>query len=160
MTRRSTVGVAAAIAIVVLAAGSYGSYRLGVTRGMSMSPNTAGSAAAMKAGDIDPATGRKVLYWHDPMVPGRRFDAPGKSPFMNMMLVPVYEGDNGGATVSIDPRLQQNLGIRTAKSCGARSRLASRRSATSLSTSATRRSCRSAPRAIWKRYTCARHWTA
>jgi len=107
------VGVAA-IAIVVLAAVSYGSYRLGVTRGTSAPPNTAGSAAAMKAGDIDPATGRRVLYWHDPMVPGRRFDEPGKSPFMNMMLAPVYEGDNGGATVSIDPRLQQNLGIRTA----------------------------------------------
>ena len=32
---------------------------------------------------------RKVLYWHDPMVPGPRFDKPGKSPFMNMQLVPV-----------------------------------------------------------------------
>lgn len=23
---------------------------------------------------------RKVLYWYDPMVPGQRFDKPGKSP--------------------------------------------------------------------------------
>ena len=29
---------------------------------------------------------RKVLYWHDPMVPGQRFDKPGKSPFMDMQL--------------------------------------------------------------------------
>ena len=34
--------------------------------------------------------GRKVLYWHDPMVPGQKFDKPGKSPFMDMDLVPVY----------------------------------------------------------------------
>ena len=32
-------------------------------------------------------TARKVLYWHDPMVPGQRFDKPGKSPFMDMPLV-------------------------------------------------------------------------
>ncbi|MRW84092.1 efflux RND transporter periplasmic adaptor subunit [Pseudoduganella sp. FT26W] len=58
---------------------------------------------------------KKVLYWHDPMVPGQKFDKPGKSPFMDMQLVPVYADDsvkdNG---VRIDPRIQQNLGIRTA----------------------------------------------
>ncbi len=50
------------------------------------------------------------------MVPGQRFDKPGKSPFMDMPLVPVY-ADAGGdaATVSIDPRVQQNLGVRTAE---------------------------------------------
>ena len=50
----------------------------------------------IKAGEIDPATGKPVLYYHDPMVPGKRFDAPAKSPFMDMMLVPVYGG--AGAT--------------------------------------------------------------
>ena len=30
------------------------------------------------------ATGRKVLYWHDPMSPNQHFDKPGKSPFMDM----------------------------------------------------------------------------
>ena len=44
--------------------------------------------APEKAGDIDPATGKKVLYWHDPMAPGQKFDKPGKSPFMDMALVP------------------------------------------------------------------------
>jgi membrane fusion protein, copper/silver efflux system len=52
------------------------------------------------------------------MVPGKRFDAPGKSPFMNMMLVPVYGGGGGAAadagSVSVSPRMQQNLGLATA----------------------------------------------
>jgi Cu(I)/Ag(I) efflux system membrane fusion protein len=57
-----------------------------------------------------------VLYWHDPMVPGQKFDKPGKSPFMDMQLVPVY-ADSGGdeAAVAISPRMQQNLGVRTAE---------------------------------------------
>ncbi|TDQ45713.1 efflux RND transporter periplasmic adaptor subunit [Permianibacter aggregans] len=69
----------------------------------------------LKAGDIDPVTGLEILYYHDPMVPGRQFDAPGKSPFMDMMLVPMY-ADSGRdkGTVMISPRIQQNLGIRFA----------------------------------------------
>lgn len=68
----------------------------------------------IKAGDVDPVTGLRVLYYHDPMVPGRNFDAPSKSPFMDMMLVPEYAGAGGGDTssVTISPRVQQNLGIR------------------------------------------------
>ncbi|HEU4689269.1 MAG TPA: efflux RND transporter periplasmic adaptor subunit [Vicinamibacterales bacterium] len=72
-------------------------------------------ADTLEAGDIDPATGKRVLYWHDPMVPGRRFDAPGQSPFMNMRLVPVYEDGSDGGGVTVSPRIQQNLGIRTAE---------------------------------------------
>jgi len=59
--------------------------------------------------------GRKVLYWHDPMVPQQKFDKPGKSPFMNMDLVPVYADDKaeqGGVAVSA--RVRQSLGMRTA----------------------------------------------
>src|SRR5215467_10797469 len=33
---------------------------------------------------------RKVLYWYDPMKPEVHFDKPGKSPFMDMQLVPKY----------------------------------------------------------------------
>lgn len=33
---------------------------------------------------------RKVLYWYDPMVPDKHFDRPGKSPYMDMQLVPKY----------------------------------------------------------------------
>lgn len=55
---------------------------------------------------------RKVLYWHDPMVPDTRFDQPGKSPFMDMPLVPVYADDAGGGDVRIDANITQNLGLR------------------------------------------------
>jgi len=71
-----------------------------------------------RTGEAPPASAavdRKVLYWHDPMVPGQRFDKPGKSPFMDMQLVPVYadaESDGGGVKVS--PTVQQNLGVRYA----------------------------------------------
>ena len=59
---------------------------------------------------------RKVLYWYDPMTPGQRFDKPGKSPFMDMDLMPRYADeatDDGGVTVSA--RQQQNLGMRSEK---------------------------------------------
>lgn len=59
---------------------------------------------------------RKVLYWHDPMKPEVKFDKPGKSPFMDMELVPVYaeEGRNEGG-VATSARTTQSLGIRTAE---------------------------------------------
>lgn len=73
--------------------------------------------AGIKGGDVDPVTGRSVLYYHDPMVPGKKFEAPGKSPFMDMMLVPAYAGAQGAdsGTVAVSPRIQQNLGLRTAE---------------------------------------------
>jgi Cu(I)/Ag(I) efflux system membrane fusion protein len=80
----------------------------------------------------------KVLYWYDPMVPNQRFDKPGKSPFMDMELVPQYaeekdadqgtdvgtgvgddvdhdvgDGVGNSASIKIDPRIVQNLGVRT-----------------------------------------------
>ncbi|MBI1397233.1 MAG: efflux RND transporter periplasmic adaptor subunit [Betaproteobacteria bacterium] len=63
----------------------------------------------------DPETGRKVLYWHDPMVPGQKFDKPGKSPFMDMDLVPVYADEATTGGVAISPNVAQILGIRTAE---------------------------------------------
>jgi len=56
----------------------------------------------------------EVLYWYDPMVPGQHFDEPGKSPFMDMQLVPKCAGEEAAAGVQIDPGLVQNFGIRTA----------------------------------------------
>jgi hypothetical protein len=60
---------------------------------------------------------RKILYWHDPMAPGYRSDKPGKSPFMDMDLVPVYEGEesaeSGMPVVTIRPEVMNNLGVRT-----------------------------------------------
>ena len=94
----------------IAGAAGYGLYSIGMDRGMTMAK--ASSAAA------DSKAGKRILYWHDPMVPGQRFDKPGKSPFMDMQLVPVYEGEkNQGeetrGTVSVDPRMQQSLGVRT-----------------------------------------------
>jgi Cu(I)/Ag(I) efflux system membrane fusion protein len=101
--------------VVAAATIGYGSYRLGMMRGLEVAGQvSANGGAPMNAGDVDPATGKRVLYWHDPMVPGQRFDQPGKSPFMNMALVPVYEGGDDGA-VEVSPRIRQNLGIRTAE---------------------------------------------
>jgi membrane fusion protein, copper/silver efflux system len=142
MKRKSlltTLGVA-----VLFAAGGYAMYLFGMQRGLGMSAGASaaggatsasagqGSAApqsiaegeeatrrhigaGLKAGDIDPSTGKKILYYHDPMVPGNKFDKPAKSPFMDMMLVPVYaDGDADSGKVTVSPRIQQNLGVRTA----------------------------------------------
>jgi Cu(I)/Ag(I) efflux system membrane fusion protein len=94
--------VLALIAAAVIGAGGYGAYRAGMNHGMQMSGGatviaTQSTTGAQKPGDVDPATGKKVLYWHDPMAPGQKFDKPGKSPFMDMQLVPVY-ADGGSAS--------------------------------------------------------------
>jgi membrane fusion protein, copper/silver efflux system len=59
---------------------------------------------------------RKVLYWHDPMVPNVRFDKPGKSPFMDMQLVPVYADEAGtDSGVRVAANVTQSLGVRIGK---------------------------------------------
>ncbi|MDH4583090.1 efflux RND transporter periplasmic adaptor subunit [Pseudomonas sp. BN415] len=59
--------------------------------------------------------GRKVLYWYDPMYPQQKFDKPGKSPFMEMELIPQYaDAAAETAAIRIDPSLTQNLGLRLA----------------------------------------------
>ena len=54
------------------------------------------------------------LFWYDPMRPDQHFDKPGKSPFMDMQLVPRYVAAAATTVISIDPRILQNLGVRTA----------------------------------------------
>jgi len=76
------------------------------------------SDATKASASTSPAsTDKKVLYWYDPMVPDQHFDKPGKSPFMDMQLVPKVAGDtgDGAGVVQIDPRQVQNLGLRTAR---------------------------------------------
>jgi Cu(I)/Ag(I) efflux system membrane fusion protein len=113
--------IATAVGLVLVGAALYGAYQFGVTRGTQTvrSSVVPGAESTLKAGDTDPRTGKKILYWHDPMVPGQRFDKPGKSPFMDMQLVPVYaEGGSeasGGNGVVVDSQVAQNLGIRTAE---------------------------------------------
>ncbi len=84
-----------------------GAYQLGMRHPAAL------PAAAPVDPQVDPKTGRKILYWHDPMVPTSRFDKPGKSPYMDMQLVPVYADESTGAGVSVSAGVAQNLGIRT-----------------------------------------------
>ncbi len=75
-------------------------------------------SARPPAATAAPPEGRKALYWYDPMVPAQHFAAPGKSPFMDMQLVPRYADEAGGggqaAGVRIDPATVQSLGVRLA----------------------------------------------
>lgn len=72
----------------------------------------------LKAGMIDPKTGKKIKYWAAPMDPTYIRNEPGKSP-MGMDLVPVYEeeGDEkeAASTIRIDPVTIQNMGVRMAR---------------------------------------------
>ena len=138
MTRQPVlIGLGALAGAGLLAAAGYALYASGMQQGMAMAPAApAGAAGALpqsiaqgeaatrrhlssglKAGETDPVTGKKILYYHDPMMPGQKFDKPAKSPFMDMMLVPVYADSDGdsGSQVTVSPRLQQNLGVRSAE---------------------------------------------
>ena len=95
--------IAAAIALLVAGlAGGYWWAQRGSDHDMTMA-----NAPATETGE------RKVLYWYDPMVPDQHFDKPGKSPFMDMQLVPKYADEVADGGVSINPGLQQSVGIRT-----------------------------------------------
>jgi len=106
MNRKQMILIAVA-GVATLAAGVW----YGLSRGKEADAPAATADGAKKE--------RKVLYWHDPMVPGFKSDKPGKSPFMDMQLVPVYAdeaGDADGApVVSVRPEVIQNLGVRTYK---------------------------------------------
>lgn len=100
MKRKYRIGIIAAAALALVAGAFHA--------GRQTAPSHEASAPSA------PPAQRKVLYWHDPMVPGPRFDKPGKSPFMDMDLVPVYADEQPAGGVKVSPQVQQNLGIRTA----------------------------------------------
>lgn len=64
--------------------------------------------------DQTETSGRRILYWYDPMVPQERYAGPGKSS-MNMDLIPKYADEASGAGVTVSPAVMQNLGIRMAR---------------------------------------------
>lgn len=106
---------ALALSALVLAAAAGGAGYWFALRRMHSAPAAPDAAPAPAATAAQ--SGRRVLYWHDPMVPGQKFDKPGKSPFMNMDLVPVYADDaaDAGSGVAISARTLQNLGVRIAE---------------------------------------------
>jgi membrane fusion protein, copper/silver efflux system len=103
---RLQLSVVAAAAALVIGGGAF-------TIGRTTAPGHAASQAA-GPGVAAPAGERRVLYWQDPMVPGQRFDKPGKSPFMDMQLQPVYADEASDTGVKVSPQVQQSLGLRTA----------------------------------------------
>jgi membrane fusion protein, copper/silver efflux system len=108
------VPLAAAVAVVVVALG--GGYFFGARHAplQQAMQRTNASTVAPVTRTPNESSARKVLYWHDPMVPGRRFDKPGKSPFMDMDLVPVYAETAPDQGIPISARQQQSFGVRTA----------------------------------------------
>jgi Cu/Ag efflux protein CusF len=103
-------GIASAVAAVIacLATG-YTAYRYGIREGTHLAAPAPSATHVLPADKIDPATGRRVLYWHDPMVPEQKFDKPGRSPFMDMELVPVYAdaAERMGGASPQDPAMSQ-----------------------------------------------------
>lgn len=73
------------------------------------------AAEKLKAGMVDPKTGKKIKYWVAPMDPAYIRYEPGQSP-MVMDLVPVYEEEGeekeAASTIRIDPVTLQNMGVR------------------------------------------------
>lgn len=96
-----------ALSLIVLALAGITGYWLG-----SHSP-TLPTTSAELSGDANESD-REVLYWYDPMVPQQHFNQPGKSPFMDMALLPRYADPvekDVAPGIRIDPRIVQNLGI-------------------------------------------------
>ncbi|MFL6654616.1 MAG: efflux RND transporter periplasmic adaptor subunit [Sulfurifustis sp.] len=90
-----------------------GGYWFGHRGGQGAQPSSDARAIDTRASDAS-GRGRNVLYWYDPMYPQQHFDKPGRSPFMEMALLPKYADEDNSAGVKIDPTLTQNLGVRLA----------------------------------------------
>ena len=97
-----------------LIASALGLLTIGIGGGYWWAQRHADAHAEVSQPAVPAPQERQVLYWFDPMVPDQHFDQPGKSPFMDMELVPRYADQAATAGVRIDPGVQQNVGIRTA----------------------------------------------
>ena len=106
-SRNRFIGLAIAGVFVALVS-AFGGYRLA-----RRSTDTAMTTTTGK--EAEPA--KRVLYWYDPMQPGQHFNRPGRSPYMDMQLLPKYADESAGGPsvgVRIDPVSVQNLGVRFA----------------------------------------------
>jgi Cu(I)/Ag(I) efflux system membrane fusion protein len=117
-TSSNKAGAAVAAGVVMLAVGVAAGWGLARWRqAEGAAAGHAGREAAATTGAPAAPAERKVLYWYDPMVPSQKFDKPGKSPFMDMQLVPKYadEADAARPGISVSPQAQQSLGLRVAR---------------------------------------------
>lgn len=114
MKRSYIVGILIAVALSAMAAWYF--WSSSSKNSMEESMPSSGAEVGTDNGVMQDDTGKQVKYWYDPMVPTQKFDKPGKSPFMDMQLVPKYAGDGGDdSSVSIPSQTLQNLGIRLEK---------------------------------------------
>ena len=95
-----------------LAAALAGVALIGFVAGRHVSPSGGSTSSAA-------TSSKQPLYYYDPMFPNQKFDKPGKSPFMDMELVPKFADEGaGGASaggppaVTINSAAMQNLGVR------------------------------------------------
>jgi Cu(I)/Ag(I) efflux system membrane fusion protein len=100
-----------AVAVALLCAGIALGWGLAQWR---ISGGTGAGVSTAETGATKPD--RKVLYWYDPMVPTQKFEKPGKSPFMDMALVPKYADEDmqQGSGLNVSAQAVQALGLRTA----------------------------------------------
>ncbi len=103
---------------ITLAIVGLGSFIAGGLLFVQIANHLDSAEAALDNSTTTSAQEKQVLYWYDPMKPDVKFDKPGKSPFMDMDLVPKYAGQDDGMEgngVRIDPSQVQNLGLKTHK---------------------------------------------
>ena len=81
--------------------------------GMKLMPIRKQPEPQTSANSAQDASGRKVKYYKSTMMLGEISQTPRKDS-MGMDMVPVYEGDEEGSAISIDPITTQNMGLRTA----------------------------------------------
>lgn len=98
-------GIALGLAIAVLAY---------VALSGGAGPGQGAAGGGVVNGVTQDASGKTVAYWYDPMVPGERYKAPGKSS-MGMDLRPKYAEEGGDDGIRVSADVQQNLGVRTTR---------------------------------------------
>ena len=118
MKRMHVVMIVIALALLGLAGWLGFTDRLGWQRyAQSPKPEYMAEKPMVANGVVQDNSGKTVKYWYDPMAPNQKFDQPGKSPFMDMQLVPKYADESAAGSaeeggVSVPSQTLQNLGIR------------------------------------------------
>ncbi|MEZ9297529.1 efflux RND transporter periplasmic adaptor subunit [Vibrio splendidus] len=102
--------------IALLVGGALG---FGVNHFVFGSVHNMSSMAGTEGAESKADESNEPLYWVAPMDPNYQRDKPGQSP-MGMDLIPVYADDSSAGadkagTVFIDPSVENNLGVKTAK---------------------------------------------